>query len=149
MNWREIRDGKEKYHAYLASREWAIKKEAVRLRCNGHCERCEMRPMHATHHLTYIRVFDELLSDLQGLCFPCHQFVSGKSGIDPSQNVDDLIPKMIKAMTPRRDNFQADAGTRCAGCSELGLDLVGRTNDQFYCEPCCQALEEITKNMVD
>jgi hypothetical protein len=71
------------YQRYLASREWALKKEAVRKRSRNSCERCGRVPMQATHHLTYERIGNELLEDLQGVCNPCHEFLSAKTNIDP------------------------------------------------------------------
>jgi hypothetical protein len=71
------------YQTYLASREWALKRERVRERALGKCERCHVAEMNAVHHLTYARVGDELLSDLIAICDPCHEFVSGKNDTDP------------------------------------------------------------------
>jgi hypothetical protein len=75
---------REQYHRYLASREWALKKEAVKRRAKGACERCWKNPHEQTHHLTYIRVGRELLEDLLGVCRPCHEYLSGKSNFDPT-----------------------------------------------------------------
>jgi len=75
---------KRDYHKYLASREWAVKKQAVRERCGGVCERCTARPMDHVHHLTYERIGAERLEDLQGLCEQCHEFVSGVTQVDPA-----------------------------------------------------------------
>lgn len=74
-------------HRYYASREWAILKEQVRERSGGRCERCGNRPYEQTHHLTYERLGNELLEDLQGLCAPCHEYVSGKRHEDPLAEV--------------------------------------------------------------
>jgi hypothetical protein len=71
------------YQTYLASREWALKREAVRERSGGRCERCWTRSMDAVHHKTYERIGDERLDDLQAICDPCHEFLSGKSDVDP------------------------------------------------------------------
>ena len=71
------------YQEYLASREWALLKEAVRERSNNTCEHCGRRPMEATHHTTYARAGQENLDDLMAVCNPCHLFLSGKSSIDP------------------------------------------------------------------
>lgn len=73
------------YQAYLASRAWALKKEAVRKRCQGICERCMKAAMYACHHLTYARIGHEELTDLQGVCQPCHRYLSGKSHRDPAK----------------------------------------------------------------
>ena len=73
-----------KYPQYLASREWALKREAVRKRSGNKCERCKKAPQDAVHHLTYERVGNEHLEDLQAICDPCHEFLSGKSDYDPA-----------------------------------------------------------------
>lgn len=86
MDWRRIENDKEKYSAYLCSREWAERREAVRERADGKCERCGLLPMDACHHLTYERKYSEDLSDLQGICNACHEFTHGKSNIDPQKN---------------------------------------------------------------
>ena len=86
MNWQDIEDDKEKYQAYLASREWCEKREAVRERAGNKCERCCLLPMDACHHLTYARKYNERLEDLQAICTPCHEFTHGKSDFDPFAN---------------------------------------------------------------
>lgn len=72
------------YHAYIASREWGLKKRAVRERSGGVCERCKKNPHEVTHHLTYERLGAEPLDDLAGLCRPCHDYVGGYSDEDPA-----------------------------------------------------------------
>lgn len=66
------------YQTYLASQAWAVKREAVKLRCSEICELCNNSAMRSTHHLTYERLGDEYLEDLLGLCDDCHKFLSGK-----------------------------------------------------------------------
>lgn len=73
--------GEFNYKAYLASREWAVLKQAVRERSNGACERCSYPEVAATHHLTYERVGRESLGDLLGVCGPCH----GSNPFRPSE----------------------------------------------------------------
>ena len=53
------------------------------LRANGICERCrEYKAIHV-YHLTYERVGEENLEDLQALCFDCHDDAhEGKLFID-------------------------------------------------------------------
>ena len=77
-DWRDITNDKEKYQAYLCSREWAEKKEAVRERAGGRCERCFIMSLECVHHLTYARKYNEPLDDLQGICNGCHEFIHGK-----------------------------------------------------------------------
>lgn len=86
MRWQDIENDKEKYAAYLCSREWCEKREKVRERSGGICERCKALPMDACHHLTYERKYSERLDDLQAICTPCHEFTHGKADIDPISN---------------------------------------------------------------
>jgi hypothetical protein len=96
--WQSI-DGndREKYQAYLASREWASRKEAVKRRSGGTCERCLINPMDHVHHLTYARKYAEPLTDLQALCKPCHDFTHAKSDTDPAA-VPLLFRRPIKSV---------------------------------------------------
>lgn len=85
-DWRDIPgDSKEKYSLYLCSREWAEKREEVRRRSDGICERCFYNPMDACRHLTYERKYCEELDDLQAICSGCHNFTHGKSDEDPAR----------------------------------------------------------------
>ncbi len=83
-DWRQIRDDREKYKAYLCSRDWALLRNAVRARCGGKCERCGVNDMECVHHLTYARKYDERIEDLAGWCNACHEFTHGKSDKDPA-----------------------------------------------------------------
>jgi hypothetical protein len=82
-DWQLLPPGKEKYQAYLASREWSLLREAVHERARGWCERCTWNPGDAVHHLTYARIYHEDLEDLILLCDGCHDFQHGKSDVDP------------------------------------------------------------------
>jgi len=82
-DWRQIEDDREKYAAYLCSREWAILKEAVHERAKGLCEACHVFAIDAVHHLTYERKYHENVEDLQGNCKHCHNFTHGKSEFNP------------------------------------------------------------------
>lgn len=95
------------YQRYLASREWAVLKQKVRLRAalgveawmeTAYCERCRAHLMYAAHHLTYERIGREELDDLLGVCKGCHEFLSGKTESDP---VDDAL--MTQAQELGRD----------------------------------------------
>lgn len=90
--WRHIADDREKYQAYLCSREWALLRNAVRERCGGKCERCKVNEMDCVHHLTYARKYDERLDDLAGWCNSCHEFTHGKSDHDPAERSPIVIP---------------------------------------------------------
>jgi hypothetical protein len=82
-DWKKLPDGKEKYAAYLCSREWSVLKEAVHKRAGGICERCHVFAIDAVHHTTYARKYHEELEDLQGNCKHCHDFTHAKSQRDP------------------------------------------------------------------
>ena len=76
------------YQVYLASREWAVRREAVRKRSGNRCERTleDQRcvgQQESVHHLTYARIGNELLEDLLGVCNDCHKWLSGKTDVDP------------------------------------------------------------------
>lgn len=63
---------REKYLSYLRSAEWQSKRSQVIAR-DGCCQSCGRKKakMHV-HHLTYDRLYNELLEDLQLLCEACH-----------------------------------------------------------------------------
>ena len=95
------------YQAYLASRDWALKREAVRERSGGRCERCWANGMDAVHHKTYERVGNERLDDLQAICDPCHEFLSGKTNADPiSDGVAVYLAGPFTAPEWRRELLQ-------------------------------------------
>lgn len=60
------------YQAYQGSEAWKTRVASVMCRANGNCERCREQKAVHVHHLTYERVGDERLEDLQALCFDCH-----------------------------------------------------------------------------
>ena len=83
------------YHRYMASREWALKKEAVKERSGDVCERCHEAKVQSVHHLTYERLGNETTeTDLVGVCRLCHEFLSGKRDDDPAIIV---VGKLIEA----------------------------------------------------
>jgi len=107
------------YQAYLASRDWALKREAVRERSGGRCERCWANGMDAVHHKTYERIGNERLDDLQAICDPCHEFLSGKTNADP---ISDGVAVYLAGpfMTPEWRRELIDPEDEEA---HLGIDL--------------------------
>jgi hypothetical protein len=85
-SWQNITDEREKYAAYLCSREWAELRDAVHERSGGTCERCGTHPGDHVHHLTYERKYQENIDDLAHWCRGCHEFVHKKSDDDPAVN---------------------------------------------------------------
>jgi nucleoside 2-deoxyribosyltransferase len=92
MRWQDITDDREKYAAYLCSREWSALKEQVRSRSGGICERCTVHYMDHVHHLTYKRKYAEQLDDLQACCKQCHEFIHAKSQNDPARDRPAVLP---------------------------------------------------------
>lgn len=68
---------KAEYEAYLRTPEWRAVRGLVFERCGGVCEICEESPAEEAHHLTYERIGREELSDLMGVCKPCHTLIHG------------------------------------------------------------------------
>lgn len=63
---------KKAYHKYLETEGWkATRLEALALADNK-CAKCETALCLHVHHLTYERVGNELMTDLQVLCGTCH-----------------------------------------------------------------------------
>ncbi len=117
-DWRSITDEREKYAAYLCSREWGVLKEAVHERAGGVCERCNRNKIDAVHHLTYARKYRELLTDLAGWCGGCHAFTHGKIDYDPR----------VIEIRRAKDSFTrlvAGESLDCPACLSQAIKLVG------------------------
>jgi len=115
VDWKSMPDGQDKYHAYLASREWAVKKTAVRQRSGGTCERCKKGVAKQCHHLTYIRLYNERMEDLADWCPGCHEWNHDKTRENPIEYWkhanDDLVPGDAEVFGTTRSS-----GVRCVQC---------------------------------
>jgi hypothetical protein len=69
---------REPYAAYLASEEWAARRDKVMQRAGGFCEGCRAQPATEVHHLTYEHVTQEFLFELVAICGDCHARFHGK-----------------------------------------------------------------------
>lgn len=70
----EQRDERRRmYEGYLESDEWAARRAFVLKRDRYLCQGCLECEATEVHHLTYERLFDELLCDLVSLCRDCHR----------------------------------------------------------------------------
>ena len=136
MDWRSIGDGKEKYQAYLCSREWSEKKEAVRKRSKGVCERCRVNEMNAVHHLTYERKYAERLEDLQAICNQCHDFTHAKSQYDPRS----AAPVFIGGCGPIRVFYLAGKITKDDWREEIVDGWSYENHSKFFYEACGESL---------
>ncbi len=63
---------KEKYHQYLNSDEWKIKRLEVINKKWCNCEKCWSDKDIQIHHWTYRRLYKEEIKDLFVLCNNCH-----------------------------------------------------------------------------
>lgn len=63
------------YDEYRESSEWKEIRQRILDRCDHICEICRVAVATQAHHLCYDRVGEELLSDLQGVCRPCHEVI--------------------------------------------------------------------------
>jgi hypothetical protein len=61
------------YREYLQSPEWELKRQLKLDQKNHLCELCGARA-EQVHHLTYYRVGEEEMVDLQALCDLCHKY---------------------------------------------------------------------------
>lgn len=116
LDWKAMAEGPEKYAAYLASPEWAVKKIAVRKRSGGICEWCKHDPATEVHHQTYLRKYNEPLTDLLDVCRPCHAFKSGRSKEDPREYWREQMPR-------QQFSIVLDDLVRCPKCLNENVHL--------------------------
>jgi len=116
---------KAEYQEYLASREWAEKKEAVKKRAAGICERCHGWDINATHHLTYKNVGNEPLEDLLGVCGPCHAYLSSKSETDPFSKV--FVWKLPHLSDIGPTSYESDSTSDLRTMAIAALDRIIRS----------------------
>jgi 5-methylcytosine-specific restriction endonuclease McrA len=73
------------YEWYLGSEFWAQKRQAALERANYICQRCFKEPATEVHHLTYVRLFNELAADLQPVCSRCHRRIHERKPANDNQ----------------------------------------------------------------
>ncbi len=80
---------KEAYKKFLQSPAWQAKRDIVRKRAKGICERCgnHQQGCMAVHHTTYEFGWDCSPAWLVYLCCDCHDFIHGKSYDDPCNGI--------------------------------------------------------------
>jgi hypothetical protein len=94
----------KQYLRYLSSTKWRALREQVIARCNNVCERCGMFSVAEVHHLTYVRVYHEELTDLQGLCEHCHAFLHGEQPLDGAA----VRERQVKALEQRTAHARSE-----------------------------------------
>jgi hypothetical protein len=73
------------YGWYLGSAFWRERRDHILQRANQTCEKCQRRRATEVHHLTYVRVFQELPSDLLALCRQCHAEIHWRQPANDNQ----------------------------------------------------------------
>lgn len=68
------------YAAYRETDRWKNLRRAVMLRAKRKCEICRRRDGTDLAHLTYDRMFNELMTDVLWLCRACHRQLDGRDG---------------------------------------------------------------------
>jgi len=63
----------ERYAAYLSSEQWRRIRAKVLQRDKQLCQGCLINRATDVHHLTYQRLYNELMFDLISLCRDCHE----------------------------------------------------------------------------
>ncbi len=71
----------DEYECYLRSNVWHEKRKAVLGRATYQCELCEKASATEVHHLTYVRLGKELLTDLLAVCETCHQLIHAPNAV--------------------------------------------------------------------
>lgn len=61
------------YAVYLTTVHWEKLRERKLIQADHTCEKCPRHHGLEVHHLTYVRLGEELLDDLQVLCAICHR----------------------------------------------------------------------------
>jgi hypothetical protein len=73
------------YHWYLGSAFWRERREWALKRASYRCEKCKEAPATQVHHVTYLRVFNEIPSDLLAICESCHKKLHHKQAANDNQ----------------------------------------------------------------
>lgn len=95
---------KLKYEAYINSQEWKELKIDLLQQRGCSCERCnkKLAPNKLqVHHKTYERLYEELATDLEILCGPCHM---NEHGIIKKQK--RKLQKIRKPKLPPKENLK-------------------------------------------
>lgn len=98
--------GGEAYKRYIRSPAWKARRKDL-LRARGAiCEVCGGSGRLHVHHLTYVRLFDELDSDLSILCDECHMAVHNRWSIVRKRAADRAVKERRKQIEAWRKQLQ-------------------------------------------
>lgn len=72
----ESKGFKQRYAEYLKSDKWQYFRNNIIAQRHSMCERCGQRSAHLNvHHLSYVRIGNELPSDVKVYCLACHKLM--------------------------------------------------------------------------
>lgn len=91
-----------KYHDYLKSDTWKDKRDGIILR-DFFCADCKTYLSTEVHHITYERIFNELDSDLVGLCASCHGKRHGIERYNRLSEYDEMVIAEIHRLLEKDD----------------------------------------------
>jgi 5-methylcytosine-specific restriction endonuclease McrA len=106
---------KDEYKQYLSSDQWLEIRHQILERASWQCEQCLSPVALEVHHLTYDRVGNEDLDDLQCLCHECHS----------AKHPDTAYSVFIRDVDLRRKQyFRVDMGNGVShGQIDRGVDM--------------------------
>lgn len=87
--------GFERYADYLASDHWQDLRRRYRESDLPQSCKCGA-PANALHHKTYVRLGEELLTDLEALCHGCHRVAHGRRRIPRKRKPRGKFPRNVK-----------------------------------------------------
>jgi hypothetical protein len=107
------------YSRYLESEEWKERSAGIIARAHGLCEKCGKRKAIHVHHLSYDRVGEERETDLQALCFQCHDEIH-----DGMLTIDRIHEEIMREISLEAPTLAAEAGALVATASAFLASAV-------------------------
>lgn len=94
---RRAKAAPDSYREYLNSASWRMTRNRALRRANYRCQRCGTKRDPNVHHKTYDRMGAELDSDLEVLCFSCHNgHHLEEAYVDPSKVYVRLVSEVVQ-----------------------------------------------------
>lgn len=88
------------YRYYLTTASWQRKRQAALKAAGDRCQKCGTTQRLQVHHLSYDRVGQERLDDLQVLCRGCHELTHGRLPT-PTRGVEHIrliLPRVMERL---------------------------------------------------
>lgn len=85
------------YREYLHTKWWRTKRSTILDMALGRCEVCTLAKATQVHHVTYVRLGEELDEDLVAICGKCHRRVHKSNSLYPTEYVVILKMRAVLA----------------------------------------------------